>query len=270
MADWTAAYPPQTAPMTPELLRHTLAVQDDWLTDWVENTPQTNETGRSAVLIAAAAWLTRRYGLPMRLSELGASAGLNLNFDLYQLDLGAAGRWGPDGSPLILRPEWRGAPPPALRARVVDRRGVDINPLDPVADGARLMAYVWPDQPARLQRLDAALTLAQGQPPQVDRDDAGAWLAARLADGPRHGHGHLVYHTDAHQYFPTATQAQVADVLARAGALATPDAPLAHLGMEADTTPGSASLTLRLWPGDVTIPLGRAGFHGEWVDWRAP
>jgi hypothetical protein len=29
-------------------------------------------------------------------------------------------------------------------------------------------------------------------------------------------------------------------------------------------------VTLRLWPGDKTLDLGRADFHGRWVDWRAP
>jgi len=29
-------------------------------------------------------------------------------------------------------------------------------------------------------------------------------------------------------------------------------------------------LTLRLWPDDLHIPLGRADFHGRWVIWDAP
>ena len=28
-----------------------------------------------------------------------------------------------------------------------------------------------------------------------------------------------------------------------------------------------AALTLRLWPGDITLGLGRADFHGRWVRW---
>lgn len=40
--------------------------------------------------------------------------------------------------------------------------------------------------------------------------------------------------------------------------------------MEADATPGSAALTLHLWPGDRHIALGRADFHGRWIDWQAP
>jgi hypothetical protein len=28
-----------------------------------------------------------------------------------------------------------------------------------------------------------------------------------------------------------------------------------------------AALTLRLWPGDIRLALGRADFHGRWVQW---
>jgi hypothetical protein len=39
--------------------------------------------------------------------------------------------------------------------------------------------------------------------------------------------------------------------------------------MEADDRPGSAALTLRLWPGDHRLSMGRADFHGRWVEWDA-
>ena len=47
--------------------------------------PQTNEIGRSAVLIATALILEHRFKLPLIVSELGASAGLNLLFDQFAL-----------------------------------------------------------------------------------------------------------------------------------------------------------------------------------------
>ena len=37
----------------------------------------------------------------------------------------------------------------------------------------------------------------------------------------------------------------------------------------ADHWPAGSALTLRLWPGDLTIELGRADFHGRWVRWHA-
>jgi len=79
---------------------------------------------------------------------------------------------------------------------------------------------------------------------------------------------HLVYHTVAHQYFPAATQSRIARAMEVAGARATPLAPLAWVGMEADDRREGAGITLRMWPGDLRLSLGRAGFHGQWVDWR--
>jgi hypothetical protein len=74
----------------------------------------------------------------------------------------------------------------------------------------------------------------------------------------------------AWQYFPAAAQARGEATLQAAGQRATQTAPLAHLAMEGDGNEPGAALTLRLWPGNQTIPLGRADFHGRWVDWQAP
>jgi len=235
---------------------------------WLDHAPQTNETGRSAVLIAAGHWLAARFGLPLVLSELGASAGLNLAWDRYALDLPGR-RLGPVDAVLTLSPDWEGPLPPVANPRIADRAGVDLNPLDPVADLPRLLAYIWPDQPARLDRTRRAAAEAARLGIRPDRGDAADWLEARLAEAVP-GRLHLVYHTVAWQYFPPATQARCRAALRSAGARATPAAPLAHLAMEADATPGSAALTLTAWPGETVIPLGRAHFHGRQIKWTAP
>ncbi|WP_102225120.1 DUF2332 domain-containing protein [Acidimangrovimonas sediminis] len=249
------------------LTRHEAAVQL-----WLDSPPQTNEVRRSAVLIAAGAWLTARLGLPLVLSELGASAGLNLIWDRYALVAGSV-RIAPPDPVLELAPEWRGRPPAEAAPEIAARRGVDLNPLDPVADRLRLMAYTWADQADRLARTDLALAEAARLKPQVDRGDAAAWLADRLAE-VHPGRLHLVCHTIAWQYFPQETKDRASAALARAGARATPEAPLAHLGMEADAAQPGAGVTLTLWdgatPDGTTIALGRADFHGRWVDWQPP
>ncbi len=79
--------------------------------DWLNSPPQTNELGRSAVLIAVGHWLAERYGLPLILSELGASAGLNLMWDHYALSL-PGGTLGPADPALTLTPDWSGPHPP--------------------------------------------------------------------------------------------------------------------------------------------------------------
>ena len=39
--------------------------------------------------------------------------------------------------------------------------------------------------------------------------------------------------------------------------------------MEADGTPGGAALELELWDGQHRRwRLGRADFHGRWIDWQ--
>lgn len=234
-----------------------------FLFDWLKSPPQTNEVRRSTALIAAAHWLTARYGLPLILSELGASAGLNLLFDHYTLRIGAQS-FGPADPALTLTPDWTGALPPQARPTILDRRGVDLNPLDPQTDRLRLLAYLWHDQPDRIARTRTALDLATQARPQIDRADAADWLETRLAT-PRPGALHLIFHTVAWQYFPPATQARALAAMQSAGATT----PVARLSMEADGTTPGAALTLTLWPGGETIPLGRADFHGRWIDWQA-
>lgn len=236
----------------------------DFLLDWLALPPQTNEVRRSAPLIAAAHWLTARFGLPLVLSELGSSAGLNLLWDHYALTIKGQ-TFGPSDSGLTLTPDWTGPLPPPAPPRVNGRRGVDLNPLDPVRDHLRLLAYLWADQPDRIARTRAALDLAKQLRPPIDQADAAAWLEARLAT-PTDGALHLVFHTVAWQYFPPATQSRALAAMESAARRT----PLARLAMEADGTSPGAGLTLTLWPVGETIPLGRADFHGRWIDWQAP
>ena len=241
-----------------------LQQSDGYLCAFMDQPPQTNEVGRSAVLLAVAAVLSNAYRLPLRLSELGASAGLNLWFDRYALDTGQ-GRMGDAASPLVLRPQWWGAHPKPARITIDSRAGCDLTPIDPATQGARLAAYVWPDQPERLARLQLAMGLAGKA--VIDQADAADWLEKRLC-APWEGCCHLVYHTVAFQYFPPAVQARIGAALAAAGARASQTAPLAWFAMEADDQGEGAALTLHIWPNHRRIALGRAGFHGQWVDWR--
>jgi hypothetical protein len=261
--DLAAAYASPDTDPTPAAL---VAIQRHPapLLDWLKSPPQTNETRRSAVLIAAAHWLTARFGLPLVLSELGASAGLNLLWDHFALSVRGQ-TFGPDAPTLTLTPDWTGPLPPQSTPTILKRRGVDLNPLHPATDRLRLLAYLWADQSDRIARTRAALDLATTQRPQVDQDDAADWLESRLQT--RHdGALHLIFHTIAWQYFPPETQSRARATMERAGQ----DRPLAHLSMEADDQPRGAALTLTLWPGGEILRIGRADFHGRWVDWHAP
>ncbi len=238
--------------------------QDTFLNTWVNSPPQTNEVRRAAVLIAVGRTLTERFGLPLRLSELGASGGLNLMWDKFQLQIDGQ-IFGPKTSGVILNPDWDGPPPPDNNPIVTTRRGVDLNPLDPhePADQMRLQAYLWPDQPDRIIRTKAAILAFDAH---VAKSDAIDWLEGQL--GHSNGQLHLIYHTIAWQYFPDDVQARGKALIEQAGATATVDSPLAWCGMEPDGQSPGAAMTLRMWPGNITVDLGRVDFHGRWVKWK--
>ena len=132
----------------------------------LDRAPQTNEVRRSAILLPALWWLLAKVGdMPVALSELGASAGLNLMLDRFSIET-PEGLVGPAKSPVHLRPEWRGPPPPARPLRVVDRAGVDRHPIDATNpdDALRLLSYLWPDQPERMALTCGAIALGPKRP----------------------------------------------------------------------------------------------------------
>ena len=251
------------AALTAALITH-----KDHLLHWLDSPPQTNEVGRSAVLVAAGHVLAHRYDLPLRLLELGSSAGLNLYWDQVRL-LANGQAFGPEDAPIELAPDWQGDVPPAGVLRVASRAGVDLNPLDPTKDTDRLrmLSYIWPDQTIRLARMKRALALAQSHPVKVAKGDAAGWITRQLA-APHSGQVTVVFHTIAWQYFPKSTQAAARAAIETAGAKAKANAPVAWLAMEADGRADGAAVTLRVWPGDKTLNLGRADFHGRWVHWQ--
>lgn len=261
-----SAYPPNTADdkTLSAAILSALSTHHDFLLDWVQSPPQTNEVRRSAAIIPAAHWLAARHPLPFITSELGASAGLNMMWDRYALNVNDH-TFGPPDPVLTLTPDWTGPLPSPAQITVANRRGVDLNPLD-ITDPdqtLRLFAYLWPDQPHRMALTRAAIA---AQTATIDRCDAIDWLETRLTQ-PYTDHLHLIYHTVAWQYFPAGVQKRGTALIETAGARATETAPLAWFSMESDGDAKGAALTLRLWPGDHRIALGRADFHGRRIDW---
>ena len=102
----------------------------------------------------------------------------------------------------------------------------------------------------------------------MTQGDAAEWLQAKLAKSEP-GHLRMVYHTVAWQYFSPAVRLRCEAALQRAGAAANAEAPLAHVAMDAGGEGPGAELTLRLCNGIARAwLLGRADFHGRWVDWH--
>jgi hypothetical protein len=269
--DLAAVYPPHAS--DPErlwaALEPAIAKHDARLAAFLDSPPQTNEVGRSGAVLGMLLHVAHTTGLPLNLLEIGASAGLNLDLDAYRYDLGEGRRWGPAAAPVEIACAWSGTLPPLeAELRVADRAGCDRDPLDPSSgdDRDRLLAYIWPDQTARLARLTAALDHAARRGWSVDRADAADWLEGKLRILPE-GRATVVFHTIVWQYLTDEARGRIAAALAEASSRATTDAPLAWARMEVDGERDTAGLRLTLWPGGDERALGRADFHGRFVRW---
>jgi hypothetical protein len=224
---------------------------------------------RSACLLPGFLTVAAATGLPLRLFEIGASAGLNQLWDRYHYDLGEVGAWGDAASPVRLDTAWTGGPPPReATVAIVSRAACDRKPVDIRDPGARrrLRAYMWADQFERLARLDAAIELALTAGTRVEAEDAVSWTARRAL--PDVGAATVLFHSIFWQYMPAESQAALSAVVGALGARAAPTAPFAWLRMEpAPANPADIELRLTLWPGGEDRLLAHVHPHGATVDW---
>jgi hypothetical protein len=234
---------------------------------------QTNEVGRSAALIGGFLAVARETGLPLRLLEVGASAGLNLRWDQFRYRVGGAS-WGPVGSPVDLGDPFYGPVVPTLaplEAPVTERRGCDLHPLDPTSteDRLTLLSYVWPDQTTRFANLAGACDVAAEVPVPLDRESGESWVAGQLAEA-RVGVATVVFHSVMLQYVEAGARRQLLGNIAAAGSRATDKTPLGWLRLEpAGNLASDMEVRLTLWPGGGDRRLAVAHPHGTWVRWEA-
>jgi hypothetical protein len=268
--DWDAAN------AWPEILR-TAAGHADPLRAALHQPPQTNEVGRSAALIGGLLLLNRGFDLPIRLFEIGSSAGLNMRADHYhyRYKSGLRGRqWGPAYSPVTIDDAWRGALPPDGPVRIVERNGYDIAPIDVTgADGEMTaLSYVWPDQDARLRRLRGAIAVARNVPAGLERRTAAEAVAGlTLAAGALT----VLWHSITWQYLSDDERAAVRDGIEALGGQADARSPFAHLTLEparlpyqGPGTPIRFLVRARSWPGGELAILAECHPHGPPVNWR--
>jgi hypothetical protein len=255
-----------------------LSEHEAFIRERARRTVQTNEPGRSVALYGGLLWLSERHRLPIRLLEIGASAGLNLNADRFRYVVGGV-PLGDPSSPLEFHEPWRGAPvdePAAAAARLViaERAGCDRTPIDAASAEGRLelQSYIWPDEPDRLARVEHAARVAARHPVAVDRRGASAWLVARLAD-VRPDMLTVIWQSVVDQYLGDDERAAIRSAFASAGT-----GPLAWLTLEPPAAPGrrtdSFELRCRERPegngsGEAQL-LAHAGYHGPPVVWEVP
>ncbi len=266
-----AVYPPHRADdeSLARAVGQAIASHDEALLAALDLPPQTNEIGRSGMLLPGFLAIARETGLPLALCEIGSSAGLNLLFDRFGYVYGDA-RWGDPASPVQLAPDVRGTPPPLGGSlSVVSRHGCDIAPVetDTHEGRMRLRSYLWADQLLRHQRLDGALRLAERFPATLAKEDAATFVAGKLSERAD-GSTFVLFHSIMWQYMPDETSGAILDALARAGQKASAAAPVAHLRMEPlNLADPFATLSLTLWPDGTTRHLARCDFHGRWIEW---
>jgi hypothetical protein len=234
----------------------------------VQRPVQTNEVGRAVALVGGFLTIAERCGSPLRLLELGASAGLNLRWDHFRYVAGPRRGWGPRSSPVRLEAAFVGPVPLRGACEVLERSGCDRDPIDPTSGEGelRLKSYVWADQLDRLHRLGAAIEIARRVPASIEPADAADWLDTRLDRLPRDVTT-VVFHTIVWQYLSRTSRDRVRTTLELAGARANKSRPVAWLRLEPGRT--GADLRLTIWPDGREELLATSGYHGGPVVWRS-
>jgi hypothetical protein len=256
---------------TYRVVRATLADPPALITDMIRRPPQTNEVGRSIALASGLLVIADAVRMPIRLLEIGSSAGLNLRLDLYWYEQDG-NSWGNPDSAVRFVDTWDGGAPPFSADPVIaDRRGCDRDPIDATdPDGAlTLLCYVWPEPQSRFVLARSAIEQAADMPVAIDREDADVWLPRQLTDREP-GVVTVVMHSVMWQYLTADARAACTSALEAAGAAATPETPIAWLRLEPNPeTYFPGELRVRIWqgPSERDDLLAYSGFHGGPLAW---
>jgi hypothetical protein len=224
---------------------------------------QHNEVTRAAALAGGFLLLSQETGLPLRLLEVGASAGLLLRWDRYL------------NQPWFA--EMFDSEPPLVNGcvQVLERRGCDLDPIDATtaAGALKLRSFVWADLVEHVRILDEAIAISRGVPAPVDRSDGADWLEGHAYPVP--GVQTVVFHSLMRASGPPASLVRMDEALLRCAAQATADAPVAHLRFEApdDASPALGrrlvEVRLTVWPGGEERLLATSDVNGRHVRWMA-
>ncbi len=235
----------------------------DVIADALARVPQTNEVGRTTGLAALLRRVERGFGHPVRLHEIGCSAGLSLRVDA----LVAAGVVAEDHS------AWGPLP------RIVERVGCDLAPVNAATTEGRLTltSFVWPDHLDRFERLRGALDVADGIDVSLMTSDAMDYVRGLELEC---GTTLVVWHSAMWLYLSPESRAGIQTALEQLGRQATLDRPLVHIALEPiSAEPGGQhrfTLSMTTWPdlegipGGVEVPWGTTPPSGEPVRWSVP
>ena len=231
----------------------------------------TNEVARSCILHPGFRVIAEACGEPLHLIEIGPSAGLNLVWDRYGVRYSRKGNIAaciaPDAE-LVLDCELRGEAtlPMGETPGVASRVGLELNPVDLGSREDRdwLRALIWPDEVARMKRLEQALTIVERAKPEIRTGDALDLLPDALASVPSNETA-CVYHTIAIYQFSGAMRDALESILTVAGLRR----PVTRLSLEYNGL--DAELTSIRYADGVREEkmLAISHPHGRWLEWRA-
>ena len=222
---------------------------------------QTNEVGRCAYLMPGFGVVASEHpNMPLAVLEVGASAGLNLNWDKYRYRYSNGDEFGPAGSEVVLECDARNGLPelPTVFPKVNFRVGIDLAPVD-LGDSEEyqwMQALLWPEHQDRRTRLSAAREVWVQSPPTILRGDAVDLLADTVEDVPQES-ALCVFHCHTLNQFSTEAKKRFGDIL-RAASM---ERVVYHMPSEGDRV----SLR-RIVNGFATALLtARRQVHGRWV-----
>jgi hypothetical protein len=260
-ARWLAGTPDSYAPLRDVVLERHAALTELMLA----RRTQTNEPARCATLLPVLAALPQ----PLALLEVGASAGLTLLPDRYSYDYAGHTLTAADPAAPVLRCQPHGpVPVPEELPEVVWRAGIDLNPLDvtDADDAAWLRCLIWPGEPDRQERLDAALAIARRDPPHIVRGDLVDDLPALAAEAPPHA-TLVVFHSAVLVYVSASRRRDFATAVGDLDAIWLSNEArgvLADLTNEPTPRPGTDPFTLAR---DGRTALALTDGHGTWIEW---
>ena len=231
---------------------------------------QTQVVRRCTCLLPAFGLVHREAGAPLALIDVGASAGLNLNFDRYAYRYLRAGsevlRWGRGGSRVELEADLRGPgtmPAPPREIPVASRDGIDVSPID-LADPDELLwlrALIWPEHVERHAQLVDAATELEVSPIRLHRGDASRDLPHLLERVPADV-ALVVYSTIALYQVPREGRRRITEALATRSR----ERPVWQVALEGVHPPSLTLTRYRGGSGEAEL-VARASPHGWWIEW---
>ena len=232
---------------------------------------QTQVVRRCTCLLPVFSLIYRESTAPLALIDIGASGGLNLNFDryayLYRRDGSETIYWGQNQASVTLDADLRGPGTlPLLEESIpiASRDGIDLNPID-LSNPDQLLwqrALIWPEHRERHRQLIEAGAELNESPVRLHRGDATELLPGLLME-ITDDMAPVVYSTAALYQFPRVSRRHLSEGLAAYSR----ERPVWQVALEGVHPPSLTLTRYRDGSGESEL-LARASPHGWWIEWQ--